>query len=97
MLEQHGHHRLLRHIVVSVQAELFEVLVLSHEFRGLVRQQIDEPFEIGLRKGCFKVFDDIELDVSVAQDLQRAPRLASARVVIDNDVCHGSLLDPTCQ
>ena len=92
MLEKHADHRLFRHIVVRVQAKLLEELVLSHQIGGRVWKQIDEPLEVLAGKGRFQVFNDIELDVSVAQDFQRAPRLASARVVINDDVCHGSLL-----
>jgi hypothetical protein len=41
-----------------------------------------------------EVFDDVELDVSLAQDLQRAARLASARVVVQQRGRHG--VPPSC-
>jgi hypothetical protein len=40
-------------------------------------------------EGVLQVFDDIELDVALAQDLQRSARLASARVVVQQGTRHG--------
>jgi hypothetical protein len=34
-------------------------------------------------RGLFEVFNDVELDVTIAQDIQRAPGLASDGIVVD--------------
>ena len=72
MFEQQIHDRVRARVVRHVQTEVLEVFVFTHESRRRVRQQRNELLQRFSRQGLFQVFDDIELDVSLAQDLQRA-------------------------
>jgi len=92
VLEQELDDRFPGRVVVGVQAERLEVLVLADQLGRLDGQQIQKPFQIGPREWVFQVLDDIELDAAVAQNFQRAPRLASARVVVEGELVHHSFL-----
>ena len=48
------------------------MFVLTDEPARFAGQQIQKMLQIVLRQRSFEVFDDIELDVSLAQDVQRA-------------------------
>jgi len=61
------------------------VLVLAHQIRGRVGEQIEEALEVGAVQRILEVLDDVELDAALAQDVQRAARLTSAGVVVDGD------------
>ena len=39
---------------------------------GSVGEQVEEVLEVGTLERAFQVFDDVELDVALAQDVQRA-------------------------
>ena len=80
--EQQGDHGLGRPAVGCIEPEFLEILVLSDQVDRLVRKQADDSLQRGLVERLFDVFDDVELDVSLAQNFQRAARLASARVVV---------------
>ena len=91
MLDEHLHDLIGRRVVARVEAELLEVLVLADQLRGLVGQEGEEAGEIVPAGRVVQVLDDVELDAALAQDLQRATRLASAGVVVDHHSVHGSL------
>ena len=48
------------------------MFVLADQPGRFAGQQIQKMLQIVLRQRSFEVFDDIELDVSLAQDVQRA-------------------------
>jgi hypothetical protein len=89
MLEQQLHHLVARRVVARLQPERLEVLVLANQLRGCVRQDVEEVFQVFPRQRVLQVFDDVELDVALAQEVQRAARLASAGVVVDEQFRHG--------
>ena len=89
MPEQELDHGLARGVVRSIEPELREVLVLAHQIRGRVGEQIEEALEVGAVQRILEVLDDVELDAALAQEIQRAARLASALVVVDGDSRHG--------
>jgi len=88
MLEQEGDDLLLRRVLFGTQPEFRETLVLPHELGGRGLQDPENPLETGPVDRLFQIFDGVELDAALAQDLGRAARLASARVVIDDEVRH---------
>ncbi|HJN28454.1 MAG TPA: hypothetical protein QF604_11105 [Candidatus Latescibacteria bacterium] len=51
-------------------------------------EQFDEAAIVCLGGWILDVFDDVELDVAVAQNLLRSPRLASIGVVVDGHIGH---------
>ena len=72
VLEEQRDHRFGRLVGVCIQLQGLEVLVLSDELRRGAREQFEKALDIGSRKGVFEVVDDVELDVALAQDVQRA-------------------------
>ena len=54
--------------ILEVQSELLEVLVSTDEFRGRVGEQICDSLERRPVERLLQVFDDIELDVALAQN-----------------------------
>jgi hypothetical protein len=75
-----------------IEAQCVEALVASDQVGGRAAQQVEEALVGGAVRGLLEVFDDVELDAALAQDLDRAARLASAGVVIDeHDVHRGRL------
>ena len=73
---------------VRIQLQGLEVLVLPDQVRRGVGQQFEEALDVGAREGVLEVVDDVELDVAFAQDVQRAARLTSAGVVVDEQSLH---------
>jgi hypothetical protein len=65
------------------------VLVLADQVGGRIGEQVEEALQIGPGQRGLEILDDVELDAALAQDVQRAARLASAGVVIDGDLRHG--------
>ena len=88
MLRQDVDHLLARLAVALRELELLERLVLADEVRRRVREQITEALEGGALEGALQILDDVELDAALAQDVQRAARLASTGVVIDDHPAH---------
>ena len=88
MFQEDRNDGIVRRVVVLVEAEGLEVLILAHEIRRRIRKQGEEPFEVRFFERIVQVCDDVELDVALAQNLDCAARLASARVVIDRDAVH---------
>jgi hypothetical protein len=72
------------------EAQRLEVLVGAYQLRRRAGKEIEESFERGAIERLLQVFDDVELDAALAQDLQRAARLASAGVVVEHLRRHGS-------
>ena len=85
-------HRFARLIVARIQTELVEVLVLPNQGRGLIREQVKKSLQIGALQGILHVFDDVELDAALAQDIDCTARLPSAGIVIDLNPFHAGLL-----
>ncbi|MFP8875392.1 MAG: hypothetical protein VCB99_00475 [Myxococcota bacterium] len=88
MLEEQRDHRFGRLVGVCIQLQGLEVLVLADQLRRGAGEQFEKALDIGSRKGVFEVVDDVELDVALAQDVQRAARLSSAGVVVDEQSFH---------
>jgi len=99
VLQQHVDNCLARRVVGFVQSELGEALVLPDQVAGRPGEEPQEPFERWPIEGLLQVLDDVELDAALAQDVQRAARLASTGVVIDGDLRHRLVLrsaSPRC-
>ena len=65
-----------------------------NEVLGLARKKVEKSSEILFAgRGC-QILDNVELDVAVTQDLQRAVRLASVGIVVDRDLVHSR--SPLC-
>ncbi|GEM_PF-4018600 len=58
-------------VVLDVSAQVIESARMQH-FLGFHGQQIEKPAQVGFSDGVLDVFDDVELDASLAQDVQRA-------------------------
>jgi hypothetical protein len=67
VLQQQSDYAIFSCVVPSIQAQFLEVLVLPDKFLWLIGENIDKSFQVSFGDGCFEVFDDIELDVSLAQ------------------------------
>jgi hypothetical protein len=72
MLEEHTHHALGCRVRGWVEAQLLEMLVFSDQLRGLDGEQGEKAFQLLLARRGVQVLDDVELDVALAQDFQRA-------------------------
>jgi hypothetical protein len=44
-----------------------------------------------MAQGKLEILDNVELDVPLAQDVQRAPTLASARIIVDRELFHARI------
>ena len=88
VLEKYGHDLIDGRVVVFVQLESLEVLVLPNEVGRRIGKQSKETLEVCLLERIVQVFDGVELDAALAQDLDCATRLASAGVVVDGDAVH---------
>jgi hypothetical protein len=89
VVEQNVDHCVWRLVVGCIEPELFEILVLSDQFDRLNGKQACDLFERAPVGRLLDVFDDVELDASLAQDFQRGARLASGRVVVELPGRHG--------
>jgi hypothetical protein len=76
-------------VILSVESEPLEILVPSDQLSRPIGESTHDLLERRAVEGVLQVFDDIELDVALAQDLQRSARLASARVVVQQGTRHG--------
>src|SRR5262245_31486412 len=90
MREQERDHLLAGRVVGGVEAELLEPLVLAHEVARWPREESQEPGERRPIGWGGEILDDVARDAALAQDVQRAARLASAGVVIDGHALHGA-------
>lgn len=71
MFDEQPHDRFSGLVVRGVEAELLELPILANQGRGLVGEQIQEALDERGLQARFQVFDDVELDAAVAQDVQR--------------------------
>jgi hypothetical protein len=67
VLQQQFNHRIQRLIIVVVQAQFFELLVVAHQITRFIGEQIEDTLELSSGQWILEVFNDIELDVSLAQ------------------------------
>ena len=88
MFEEQAHYFFTRLVVLRIQLQRLEVLVFPDQICRRVRKQIEEVLEIVAGERGLQVLDDVELDVALAQDVQRAARLPSAGVVVDEYFVH---------
>jgi hypothetical protein len=94
VFEQKVDHRVGRLVVARCELQFLEILVLSKHFGRLIGNLLRDPRQRRSVERLIEVFDDVELDVSLAQNFQRAARLASARVVVQQRGRHG--VPPSC-
>lgn len=90
VIEQEGDDLLARLIALLVEAELFEALVLAHQRGWFSTEQPEDASESGPIERLLEVLDDVARDAALAQDVQRAARLPSPRVVVDEHAFHGA-------
>jgi hypothetical protein len=83
VLQQEVDDRLAGDVVGRLQAQLGKLFVRAHQGRWGIGQQVKKAFQIGAGRGLLEIFNDVELDVTVAQDSQRASGLASDGIVVD--------------
>ncbi len=72
MLEQQVDHRVCVSIVGGIESEFLEILVLADQVGRLIREQARDPLQCAAVERLLDEVDDVELDVALAQDLQRA-------------------------
>jgi hypothetical protein len=84
VLEQKRGHLFRGLVIVRAQAELGEALVLPNEVRRRRVENAKNSLETRAIERLLQIFDGIELDAALAQNLDRAARLASTRVVIQS-------------
>ena len=92
MLEQEPDDRLLVGVVGGIQAELLEALVLAHQVGDGTVEQVDDFLERRPGRMLLQIFNDVELDIARAEQLERAARVPSAGVVIQGDAFHRVLV-----
>ena len=92
VFEQQGHHVVPVGVGIRIESERLEILVLADEIRRGIRNQVEEALEILPRQRVVQVLDDFEVRSAFFQGRDRAPRLSSARVVIDPNLRHALLL-----
>jgi len=88
VFEEQAHYFFTRLVVLRIQLQRLEVLVFPDQICRGVRKQIEEVLEIVAGERGLQILDDVELDVALAQDVQRAARLPSAGVVVDEHFLH---------
>jgi hypothetical protein len=81
MLQQKRDDRLLVGVVSGIQAKLLEALVLADQVGNRTVEHVDDFLEPLARRMIFQVFDGVELDTARPKYLERAFRVASARIV----------------
>ncbi len=72
MFQEQTHQRVGRVIILDVQAEVPERSRVD-QILGLAGEEFEELSELLFSRGIIQVFNDVELDVAFAQDVQRAP------------------------
>lgn len=88
MLQQQGHHGIGALVVANIEPEFLKVPVYPHQFGRLVGQQFQEPLKVSPPQRVLEILDDVELDATRLENVERAPGFASTRVVIDDDLSH---------
>lgn len=75
MLDQQADHVLARGagaVALCVEIEGLELRVLANELFGIARQRVEQVPKIVFTQRCFEVFDDVELDTTLAKQRDRA-------------------------
>jgi hypothetical protein len=75
-------------VVRRLQAQAGELPVLADQFGRCLREQVKEVLQVSAGQRLLEILDDVELDVPLAQDAQRAAAVASARVEVDAKLFH---------
>ena len=75
-------------VVGDIAAEFGKGAGVQH-LAGLDGEHLEVFAQLVCAQRILDIFDNVELDVAVAQDVQRSPGFASVGVVIDGDVGHG--------
>src|SRR2546426_3698281 len=88
VLEEHLDHRFSRLVRAFVEAELSEPFVLPDEVGRLIRDRVEDAFQIGSGRRLLQVLDHVELDAALAQQLDCAARLTSPRVEVHQQSFH---------
>ena len=89
VLQQQADNRVAGDIVRRLQAKVGELPVLADQVGWCIREQVKELLEVGAGRRLLEVLDDVELDVPLAQNVQRAAAVASAGVEVDAKLFHG--------
>ena len=89
MLQQELDHLLAGDVILRPEAELREALVLADEIARRPGEQREEAGQGSAVGWGLQVLDDVARDAALAQDVQRAARLASPGVVVDRHLLHG--------
>lgn len=88
MFEQDPNDRFTSDVLILIKPELFETFILAHEVRWRIRQESKNSLEVLSAQGILQVFDNVELDAALTQNVERSARLPSARVVVDQESFH---------
>ena len=92
MFDQQVHHVVPVGVGIRIESERLEILVLADEICRRIRNHVEEALEILPCQRVVQVLNDFEVRSAFFQGCDRAPRLSSARVVIDPNLRHALLL-----
>jgi len=92
MLQQQVDHRFARDVLVGIKTEGVKIFILPHEISGRIREQGKQTLKCCPIQRCFQIFDNVELDAALTQNIERSTRLPSARIVIHRQSFHCRLL-----
>jgi len=67
VLKKNFYDCVFRRVVIGVKPKFAKVLVLTNHLFGTFRNEVNDPLKIFSAQWCFEVFNDIELDVALAQ------------------------------
>ena len=70
-------------VIIGIEAELTEAFVLAHQIRGRTFQPCEDLLQRLARGRMLQILDSVELDAALAQKLDCAARVSSARVMIN--------------
>lgn len=91
MLEQERDDLLRGGVVLGLELQFLETLILADQ---VGRRTFDYRKDFFQRRAIgrgLEILDQVELDLALAQTLQRAARVASAGIVVQNDSFHAFL------
>jgi hypothetical protein len=89
MLQQQIDNSLTGNIIRCIKAQFLEIFVLAYQLFGFIGKQIEKSVQIVTAEWLLQIFNNVELDVLVTQDVQRASGLTSTLIVIDGQFFHG--------
>lgn len=88
MFQQQTDQGIGRIVVLDFEAEIPKRSRVN-EVVGVTPKQIEKSPQLLFAGRGLQILDDVELDVAVAENLQRTVRLASVGIVVDGDLLHG--------